>query len=268
MRVLARIGCTLAGMALAAPVAAWADPPTTTPPPESAPAPAEYVAGTVSPGAAATPAPTATPAVAPAAQAPSKPHKHRWSLFGGERVCAECQRARAKARDGVDVPPPPPFPGPVVSGGACAACGTDTTVMMMHKPMAAQESPQAPPEMAVAATVPGHAAVGGEAPGYAAVGNEPAPIGMVQPRIAAAAVPGSARSLDSAVAASSYSPTPPQPVGVNRPHILSHLFGISDIGRLRRESAERRSEEAHASITYGTENPIVTELPAKAVYGK
>jgi len=269
MRVLARIGCTLAGMALAAPVAAWADPPTTMPSPEAAPAPADLTPGTVSPVATpAAPAVAAVPAPAPAqATAPVKPHKHRWSLFGGERVCVECQRARAKARDGVDVPPPPALPGPVVSGGACAACGTETTVMMVHKPMAIQDGPSAAPGMAMAATAPGRAAIGGDAPGYAAVGNEPTPIGEVQPRLAAR-VPGPAGSRDGAVTMSNYSPAPLQAAGANRPHILSHLFGISDIGRVRREAAERRSEEAHASIPYGTDGPTVTDVPAKVVYGK
>ncbi|AMV36129.1 hypothetical protein [Planctomyces sp. SH-PL62] len=37
--------------------------------------------------------------------APASAHSHK-GLFG-RRDCTECQRARAKARDGVDVPPPP-----------------------------------------------------------------------------------------------------------------------------------------------------------------
>jgi hypothetical protein len=228
MRVLARISCTLAGLALAAPAAATADDAYST----TAPAPAKA------------------------------PHKHRWSLFGGERLCAECQRAKVKAKDGVDVPPPPPLPGPAVNGGACVACGTPTQVMASHGNVTV--SPMMP------GTAPGMASVGGDPVGYAAVGNDPAPIGMYEPRLAAAApVRGPAGAQrDSAVTASGYSPTTVSPMPSNRPHVLSHLLGVSAIGRDAREARERRREEKHASIPYGTQTSAVNDVPAKVVYGR
>jgi hypothetical protein len=238
MRVLARISCTLAGLALAAPVAAWADPP-----------------------------PTADPAAAPV-----KPHKHRRSLFGGERLCAECQRARAMALDGVNVPPPPAYPpGVVINGGDCATCGNPRPVLARGGSLTESPGAVAAPAAGTAlAASAGHAAVSGESPGYAAVGSEPAPIGVVQPRVAAVAParkPG-AGPFDGAVAPSSYSPAPPQPPGVNRPHIIAHLLGISDMRHALHESMDRHLDDAHAAISYGPQEPTVTELPAKAVYGK
>lgn len=232
MRVLARISCTLAGLALAAPVAAWAGPPTSADP-----------------------------------SAAAKPHKHRRTLFGGERLCAECQRARAKAEHGVNVPPPPPLPGPAVSGGECTACGAATQVTASHGPM------KGAPGMASTAGGPGYAVVGAEPPvDYAATGADPLPVGVATPRMASRPAPAPARPgagpRDASLMTSSYSPAPPVAPGANRPHVLSHLFGLSDLGRESRAKYERRREEAHASIPYGTQAPTVTELPAKAVYGR
>ena len=39
-------------------------------------------------------------------QAPQPPAHHHKGLFG-RRHCVECQRAYAKAHDGIDIPPPP-----------------------------------------------------------------------------------------------------------------------------------------------------------------
>lgn len=231
MRVLARISYTLAGLALAAPAGAWADPP---------------------------------------ASAETGHHHHpRRTLFGRQRQCVDCQRAQARAQTGVTPPPPPVLPVPMVSGGECASCGGQTQVVSAHHQGRA-----------------GVASVGAQ-PGYAVVGNEPVnqmspdgsplPIGVVQPQLAAAgqpsarmpmSMPAGAGPRDGDVMASSYSPAPPMPPGANRPHILSHLLGVSGLGRDGREARQRRKEEAHASIPYGVNPQTITELPAKAVYGR
>jgi hypothetical protein len=57
-------------------------------------------------------------------------------------------------------------------------------------------------------------------------------------------------------------------VGHNRPHIISHLFGLDAIGRRGREERERRNREKHASISYQPHTGPVTELPASLVYGR
>ncbi|MFO0950347.1 MAG: hypothetical protein U0835_04205 [Isosphaeraceae bacterium] len=55
---------------------------------------------------------------------------------------------------------------------------------------------------------------------------------------------------------------------MNRPHIVSHLLGVSGIGREAREARARRREEAHAAIPYGPSSQPVSELPARMVYGR
>jgi hypothetical protein len=246
MRVLARIGCTMAGLAVAAPASAWADPPV-----YYAPAPAGMAA----------------PAPAPA----NPPHKHKRSLFGGEKLCPDCQRARVKMQDGVNVPPPPPLPNTVANTGTCTACGGHTH-MVVSGPVTV--GPGAPGMVMAQNGV----TVGGEAPGYAVVGSDPTPVGVVQPRYAAAPVPpgfGAGRPgmapgpRDPSVMMSGYSPAPVEPPGVNRPHILTHLFGVSALGRHHREERERREEAKHASIPYGPQPaPAVNDLPARMVYGR
>lgn len=233
MSVLARISFTLAGLALAVPSLAQAQ---STPPP---------------------------------AQAKPGLHKHKKSLFGREHVCPECQRAAVKAKYGVDVPPPPALamhsqhlPG----AGDCTVCGNQA--VMASASSAVQVMPAAAPAPAppmVASNDPmGRASVGGEG------GGDPTPVGMVSPSIASYA-PRSAvapHARDSAVAQSSYSPSAPRPAGANRPHVISHLFGISAIGRDAREAFARKSEDKHASIPYGVQSSTVDELPARMVYGR
>ena len=64
-------------------------------------------------------------------------------------------------------------------------------------------------------------------------------------------------------------PDPIKPAGSNRPHILSHLFGLSAIGSDYREAKQRRRGEDHASIRYDQpQAERVTDLPASKVYGK
>jgi hypothetical protein len=134
---------------------------------------------------------------------------------------------------------------------------------------------------------PGYAVVGDprsgeEAPGYAAVGGpgslgDPAPIGIarggqnlwVDPRMAAAGPRPGAGPYDPAVMPSSL--IPPQSAmsgpGHDRPHVLSHLFGLPRFGR-HWEEREAKRREQHASIAYDQPNQVVGELPASVVYGK
>jgi hypothetical protein len=134
-------------------------------------------------------------------------------------------------------------------------------------------------------TPPGRAIAGGTLPA-----SEPAPIGVIQGRYAyqpqgpnmgapGAAVAGgrAARSRggpapgvsDPAVMATSFATEPYDPGGHNRPHILTHLFGLDGIGQHRREERERRAREKHASISYqAVGESTVNDLPAKMVYGK
>lgn len=224
MHLLARTGLALLGLALAAPVAVWADP--------------------------------------PASADSSNPHQHRRGLFGKQKLCAECQRAKLQAQ-GINIPPPPALPQGVVTtdGGVCTTC----------QQAAGQEG------VVISSTeaAPGYAVVGGDsAPGYAVVGGQmptadPSPIGVVQGRPAQA--PGRPAGTDRSVMQASVAPAPDpvRPAGSNRPQILSHLFGISAIGRDYREAKQRRKGEAHAAIRYDqppTER--VTDLPASKVYGK
>ena len=53
-----------------------------------------------------------------------------------------------------------------------------------------------------------------------------------------------------------------------RPHILAHLFGVSEIGRVHKEEREEKARQAHAAISYSPPNGPVNELPASVVYGK
>lgn len=226
MQFLARAGLAVMGLALAAPVAVWADPPASS----------------------------------------SNPHNHRRGLFGKQRLCAECQRAKLQA-EGINIPPPPPLPGAAVTteGGVCTTCQASAGQVVMPAPGQG---------VVVEGAAPGYAVVGGDAaPGYAVVGGEaptadPSPIGMVQARPNQGPAPASAASADrSVMPASMAAPDPVKPNGSNRPRILSHLFGVSAIGRDFREERERRRGQEHASIRYDAQPQKVTELPASAVYG-
>jgi hypothetical protein len=53
----------------------------------------------------------------------------------------------------------------------------------------------------------------------------------------------------------------------NRPHIISHLFGLPNFGKAYRD-AQDRERQKHASIAYGQVESQVTEVPASVVYGK
>lgn len=223
MNILARAGLAVVGLALATPVAVWADPPASS----------------------------------------SHSHNHRRGLFGKEKLCAECQRAKLQAQ-GIHIPPPPTIPnGAVPQGAECTTCQ-----------MAAGQ------EIVISDSASGHAVVGGDsaAPGYAVVGGqvpsaEPTPIGVVQSQAgrAPASAPGRAGTSDrSVMPASIPAPDPIRPAGSNRPRVLSHLFGFSAIGRDYREEMQRRRGEEHAAIRYDQEvqKEKITDLPASKVYGR
>jgi hypothetical protein len=213
------------------------------------------------------------------------PHKHN-GLFGW-RHCVICQRARAKAESGVDVPPPPSLgpaagmQGPVAGvhdhvmlapGAACSACQGQVVVT---GPTTIIENP-----------APGYAVMGapaGAAPGYAVVGGpaglgaDPAPIGVARnsqppladPRMAAAGPRPGASPYDPAVVPTSL---PPSQValagpGHDRPHIIGHILGFPKLGQHRHEREEKERQK-HAAIAYDQVNRPVTELPASMVYNK
>jgi hypothetical protein len=251
MHCLARIGLAALGLALAAPTVGWAQ------------------QNDVSPGAEMKPTPN------------GPQHRHRRTLFGREILCPDCQRAKVKAEDGVDIPPPPPLPSPdsVVQEGRCEHCeqaGAVASGPVVSGPM--RPGPVvSSPRVVQGNDAPGHAVVGGDAPGHAVVGGdpivaaEPSPIGLAQSRVAAvgasrpaAGRPGKGPS-DRAVMPSGF--TPIAPPESNRPHIIEHAFGLSAIGRRAREERERRAREKHASIAYDQKEPKVTELPASMVDG-
>jgi hypothetical protein len=235
----------------------------------------------------------------------STAHNHKGLL--GWRHCVECQRARAKARYGVDVLPPPSFeaglmmPGQsvVTQPGRCATCEAaagaagPVAVANPHVPgyavvggapagymVASASTP-------MAAEAPGYAVVGGNAmmpgaPGYATAagapsGNEPAPVGVArstQPAwanpsmVAAGARPG-AGPYDPSVMPSSV--PPPQDAipgpAFSRPHLIRNVLHLPEFGERRRERAEK-AREKHAAIAYDQAPAPVTELPASMVYGK
>ncbi|WP_406697656.1 hypothetical protein V5E97_02205 [Singulisphaera sp. Ch08] len=224
MHLLARTGLAVLGLALATPVAVWADPPASA----------------------------------------SNPHNHRRGLFGKQKLCAECQRAKLQA-EGINIPPPPSLPGQVVSEGVVTEGGVCTTC----------QSQAGHQGVVVSDSASGYAVVGGDAaPGYAVVGGQvpsadPSPIGVVQARPGQA--PSRSAGTDRSVMQASTAPAPEpiRPAGSNPPRILSHLFGFSAIGRDYREAKERRRGEDHASIRYDQpETQKINDLPASKVYGR
>jgi len=144
-------------------------------------------------------------------------------------------------------------------------------------------------------------ASGGDAAGHAVAGGsaiiggtvplaEPTPIGVIQGRYAYQDQPGTAvvggpplggrtgsganprgpGSSDPSVMPSSFNTEPYDPVGHNRPHIITHVFGLDAIERHSREANARRRDEKHASIPFQplTEKKAVDDLPARMVYGR
>jgi len=211
----------------------------------------------------------------PPPQMQAEQHHHK-GLFG-RRHCVECQRARVKAQDGVDVPAPPSIDsgmqGQVMVDQA--HCPTCQGTMVVSGPVPGPD-----------AHAPGYAMVGGpggpEAPGYAVVGEamagaEPAPVGVSKmrnhgakdPRMAAMGGHPGAGTVDPSVVPTNLPPSqvalasPPS----NRPHIISHLLGLPNFGQMRRDR-EDKERQKHASIAYGQLDRPISELPASVVYGK
>lgn len=234
MRVLARIGFTLTALSLAAPSGARAGLP-------------------IVAGMPWSPAQQMSAAEAAARKAPP-------------RLCADCLRKKM-LKEGVNVPPAPPLPpGAVVPNNKCSVCGRPAAVNAGSVSRSRRSA--AMPVMADR-SLPGRAVVGGEPPAYVASGNDPAPIGVVAPRFAAAgpAVPRDASVMPTAAVSSPSDPLMPTPE--KQPHILTHLLGLSGIGRESAERRERRNEEKHARIAYGAGNAEpVQNVPASAVYGR
>lgn len=238
MRLLARIGYTMAGFALVAPLAARAGMPI--------PAPGPLTFGQEA--------------------AAKKTLKNKLSRG---KLCGDCQRKKLKMETGIDAPPAPPLPpGQPVSGEVCAACGATAAVAITQAPRRAPARSEA--SVYMADNAPGRAVVGAEeSAGMASVGNDPVPVGMVAPRMASAMPARPAGGpRDSSVIPTSMASDPVSPKDHRRPQILKHLFGLSAIGRERSLERERREEDNHASITYGPMNQSVTDVPASLVYGK
>jgi hypothetical protein len=181
-------------------------------------------------------------------------HTHKGLL--GRRHCVECQRAYVKAHDGVDIPAPPPIePGVVMAGpgGRCATCEGGTIV---SGPMAS-------------AHAPGYAVVGEGTQGF-----DPVPVGVyragrAQPGMAAMGQRPGASGYDASVVPTGMPPAQVALAGPehNRPHIISHLFGIPKFGQIRRDWDDKERQK-HAAIAYDQPNQKVNELPASVVYGK
>ena len=223
-------------------------------------------------------------------------HQHK-GLFGWQR-CTECQRARAKSRDGVDVPPPPSAsslpPGTVVPGaivyghphGGATHANSQPGTCVACEQAAAGTVVTSGPVVISDSNAPGYASVGGpSAPGYASVGGPapvggdggPAPVGVArahtgQPSPIAARSP--LGTHDSSVmptsAAIPAAPTPMGDDGPTKPHVIGHLFGFSQMAKDYRDRRAQRSQkerEAHAAIAYDEKSQPLTEIPASMVYG-
>jgi hypothetical protein len=232
-------------------------------------------------GAGGYPAPVATsldhshggsfqPGVAVAAPAPVANHSHKGLM--GWRHCTECQRARAKARDGVDVPPPPSMPGQggIVHQGhshgstGCAACDAGAVIVTETYP----DGQVVSNDVATASNMPA---------GHAVVGPDPAPVGVSRasqgnftPYGAMAAGGPRTAQRDPSVMPTSMIPAQTAVGGAegSRPRIISHLLGLPDLRRLRHKSEAYKGREHHAAISYGEGIGPVSELPASMVYGK
>ncbi len=163
------------------------------------------------------------------------PHHHKGLLH--RRHCVECQRAYAKAHDGVDVPAPPTLePGAMIHGPVMAA-------QVASCPTCQGGAVPSGAIMTADAHAPGYAVVGGpgamasnDMPGYAVVGGEggpgadPAPIGVSRsghapygdPRMAAMGPRPGGSAYDPSVVPTS---TPPAQVAVADPKNTSPIQG-------------------------------------------
>ena len=130
---------------------------------------------------------------------------------------------------------------------------------------------------------PGHAVSNGAMTasnmpaGHAVVGSEPAPVGISRasqgnytPFNAMAAGGPRPGQRDPSVMPTSMIPPQTAMGGTvgSRPRIISHLLGLPDLRRLRRDTESYKSREHHAAISYEQNAGPVTELPASMVYGR
>lgn len=218
----------------------------------------------------------------PEAPAPASNHDHKGLM--GWKHCVECQRARALSRDGINVPPPPSAlpPGATVQnlppGATIQHIGHDAhdghvhsgEIIIEEGAIVLEEGQVLPPGRAVVGGGPNLASM---PPGRASVGGpEPAPVGVSR------ASEGNFTPVGNMAAAgplrdSSFTPTsiPPAQTAVggatsSRPRVISHLLGLPDLRRLRKDRQAYLAREGHASIPYGDPSAPVTELPASMVY--
>jgi hypothetical protein len=211
------------------------------------------------------------------------PHHHK-GLFG-RRHCVECQRAYAKAHDGVDIPAPPPIEtNPIMHGQVMASQVGSCPTCQGHAVASG-------PVMTADAHAPGYAVVGGpgamastDAPGYAVIGGEPgpggdpAPIGVSRaghapvgdPRMAAVGARSGAGAYDPSVMPTAIPPAQvamSNPEHQNRYRVIAHVLGVPKFGQQRRAEAEKERQK-HAAIAYDQPGSKLSELPASMVYGK
>jgi hypothetical protein len=222
------------------------------------------------------------PVGAGSAPAASAPHNHKGLL--GWRHCTECQRARAKAESGIDVPPPPSSmpqgqvvhqghshghdhgQGQVVGSTGCAACEAGAVTITETDAFPAGHAVSN--EMMSSSDMPA---------GHAVVGSDPAPVGISRssqgnftPFNAMAAGGPRQAQRDPSVMPTSTIPAQTAMGGheAGRPRIISHLFGLPDLRRLRKETSSYKNREHHAAISYEEGVGPVTDIPASMVYGK
>ena len=65
-------------------------------------------------------------------------------------------------------------------------------------------------------------------------------------------------------------PPPPAAMsgpGHDRPHIISHIFGLPKLGALHQKQVDK-DRAHHAAIAYGDPNQKLNELPASVVYSQ
>lgn len=273
MRSLSRMGLGLLGLAVLASSAAWADPPRTQP---SATRPRRPLLHKPYLCAACQRAELQAKGIAVPPPPPLPP--------GGTVDYRKCDRCGSTGAASTSTT------GRSLS--SCTECANAANSPVMLGPDGT------PMSVNNGGPAPGYAVAGG-APGYSVAGGampsgEPMPIGTVEGRYAyqnpGAAMGGMGGtgmpmapgrpamgagaqgrgSGDPAVMPSSYTaaPEPYLPPGRNRPHVLTHLFGLDAIGGRAREERLRREREAHAAISYQPRNEPVTELPASMVYGR
>ena len=223
MRLLARMGCTVAGLALLASSAAQAGMPI--------PAPGPYNTQVKKKSPKTTP----------------------------KKFCAPCQAEQMLAK-GLRVPTPPPLPaGSPVKGERCFACGAPTAVVFSGKLYRSEPPTMVANNAPGRAVVGGETAEmmafdGGPMP----IGVVAPRLASAMP-----AGPGGGRGArDAAVMPTSALADPIAAPVSGRPHILSHLTPVTTLGRARGDRWTFSRVDKHASIPYGsTAADPVTDVP-------